>query len=113
MKLDVSKKGDVTVLKCSGSLDADNIAAFKKTACDLFDKGGVKFVLDASNVEFVDSMGLGVLISFLRRVKAKEGDIKICSLTPEVKTIFEITRLYRLFDVADSVKDAIGRFQKA
>jgi anti-sigma B factor antagonist len=113
MKLDVIQKGEVTILKCSGNLDADNIALFKKAAYDILDKGRVKFVLDASSVEFVDSMGLGVLISMLRRVKQKDGDIKIASLTPDVKTIFEITKLYRLFDLCDSPQEAVTRFKGA
>lgn len=111
MKIDVSKKGEIIILKGSGSLDADNIAAFKKTAYDMLDKGTLKFVIDASEIDFVDSMGLGVLISLLRRVKQNDGDIKIASLTPDVQTIFEITKLHRLFDVCESVKDAVGRFK--
>lgn len=113
MELNVSKKGDVAVIKCSGSLDADNIAAFKKAAYDILEKGTVKFVLDASHIDFVDSMGLGVLISLLRRVKQKDGDIKIAALTPDVKTIFKITKLYRLFDVYDEPKEAVERFKEA
>ena len=112
MKVEVSKMGGVTLLKCSGSLDADNIAAFKKTTYDLLDQDVKKFVLDASKIDFVDSMGLGVLIALLRRVKQNDGDIKIASLTPDVKTIFEITKLYRLFDVADTVKEAVERFKR-
>lgn len=111
MKLDISKRGDVTVLRCEGSLDADNIAAFKKIAYEVLDKGALKLILDASKVDFVDSMGLGVLISLLRKLKQEDGDIKIVSLTPDVKTIFEITRLYRLFDIFDELKDALDAFK--
>lgn len=113
MKVDVSKKGKVTILKCVGSLDADNIVAFKKRAYEIFDSGESNFVLDASEIDFVDSMGLGVLISLLRRVKQKDGDIKIASLTPDVKTIFEITKLFRLFDVSDTPKQALDKFKNS
>ena len=112
MKLDVSKKGDITVLVCSGSLDADNVAVFKKAAYDALEGGVSKFVLDASRMDFVDSMGLGVLISLLRKLKQKNGDIKIASLTPDVKTIFEITKLYRLFDVYEDSDTAVKGFKK-
>lgn len=111
MNLTTVKKGDVAVIKCAGSLDADSIPVFKKAAYDLFDKGTIKFVLDASQMDFVDSMGLGVLISLLRRVKQKDGDIKVASLTPDVKTVFEITRLYKLFDVYESAKEAVEGFK--
>lgn len=112
MKLDVSKKGDVTLIVCSGSLDADNVPVFKKAAYDAFESGVIKFILDASKMDFVDSMGLGVLISLLRKLKQKNGDIKIASLTPDVKTIFEITKLYRLFDVYDDSETALKGFKK-
>lgn len=112
MKVDVTKKGNITVVKCSGSLDSDHVAAFKKVVYDLYESGSYKFVLDAEEIDFVDSMGLGVLISLLRRVKQRDGDIKIASLSPDVKMIFEITKLFRLFDVSDSVKDALGKFKE-
>lgn len=111
MKVDVSQKGEIVILRCNGSLDADSIPVFKKHAYDALDNGKIKFVLDASNMEFVDSMGLGVLISFLRKVKEKDGDVKIAGLTADVKTIFEITRLYRLFDVSDNLGGAVKNFK--
>lgn len=113
MKLEVSTKGDIAIFRCQGSLDSDSIASFKKTAYDMFEKGTVKYVIDASGIDFVDSMGLGVLISLLRKVKQENGDIKIASLTPDVQTIFEITRLYRLFDVYDSPREAIAKFKES
>lgn len=111
MKLDISKMGDITVLRYEGSLDADNLAGFKKAVYEAADKGAVKFILDASKIDFIDSMGLGVIISLLRRIKQKGGDIKISSLTADVRTIFEITKLYRLFDVHDNEKSALDAFR--
>lgn len=112
MKLEIAKRGKVTILRCEGSLDADNVAPFKQAAYDVVNKGALEIILDASKLEFVDSMGLGVLISLLRRLKQQDGDIKIVSLSSDVKTIFEITRLYRLFDVYDSIREALDGFKK-
>jgi len=111
MHIEVEKRGGVSVMHCGGSLDADSIAAFKKVAYDLVDKGSVRLVVDCTNLTFVDSMGLGALISLLRRVRQRQGDVKVAALTDDVKTIFEITRLHRLFEVSADLNTAIKRFE--
>jgi anti-sigma B factor antagonist len=67
-------------------------------------------VIDCSNLNFIDSMGLGILISLLRRVRQRDGDVKVSALSEEVKTIFEITRLHRLFDVCNDSAAAVKKF---
>jgi anti-sigma B factor antagonist len=111
MHIEVENRGDVSVMHCGGSLDADSIAAFKKVAYDLVDKGVTRLVVDFANLTFVDSMGLGALISLLRRVRQRQGDVKVVALTDDVKTIFEITRLHRLFEVCADLNTAIKRFE--
>lgn len=111
MEIETEQVGNVTVLYCEGSLDADTVTHFKKTANELLERGVTNFVIDASKLNFVDSMGLGVIISLLRRVKQRDGDIKISSLTPDVKSIFEITRLHRLFDICENKAEAIEKFK--
>ncbi len=111
MHIEVENRGDVSVVHCGGSLDADSIAAFKKIAYDLVDKGSTRLVVNCANLTFVDSMGLGVLISLLRRARQHNGDVKVAALTDDVKTIFEITRLHRLFEVCADLNTAIKRFE--
>lgn len=111
MNIEVKQSGSIQVLQCGGSLDADTVASFKKIAYDLVNAGSTRFVIDCSNLNFVDSMGLGVLISLLRRVRQKDGDVKVAALSEEVKTIFEITRLHRLFDVCADADAAVKRFE--
>lgn len=112
MNIDVKQQGDIQIMHCGGSLDADTVSAFKKVAYDLVSSGATRFVIDCSNLTFVDSMGLGVLISLLRRARSKNGDVKVAALSDEVKTIFEITRLHRLFDVCADWNTAVKQFNK-
>lgn len=112
MHIEVENRGDVSVMHCGGSLDADSISAFKKIAYDLVDKGAIRLVVDCANLTFVDSMGLGVLISLLRRARERQGDVKVASLTDDVRTIFEITRLHRLFEVCADTNTAVKRFEE-
>lgn len=112
MNIEVIEQGDVRVLRCDGSLDADTVAAFKKVAYEMVNQGCARFVVDFGALGFIDSMGLGVLISLLRRVRQRGGDVKVAALTDEVKTIFEITRLHRLFDVCTDEESAMRRFNE-
>ena len=112
MKIEVKQQGDIHVMSCGGSLDADTVAAFKKVAYDLVEGGATRFVIDCTGLTFIDSMGLGALISLLRRVRDRHGDVKVASLSDEVKTIFDITRLHRLFDVCADSGTAIRQFNK-
>lgn len=111
MQINIEKNDDIAVLRCKGSIDADSIALFKKRTGELFDSGMSKFVLDATEVAFIDSMGLGAMISLLRRTRERKGDLKIFGLTRDVKEIFEITRLNKLFDVCKDGNDACKKFR--
>jgi len=81
MNIEVKQQGDIQIMHCGGSLDADTVAAFKKVAYDLVGTGATRFVVDCSDLTFIDSMGLGVLISLLRRVRQRDGDVKVAALS--------------------------------
>lgn len=113
MNIDIEQHGDIRILHCGGSLDADTVAAFKKVAYDMVTAGTTRFIIDCTNLSFIDSMGLGVLISLLRRVRSRDGDVKVAALSDEVKTIFEITRLHRLFEVCQDPAAAVRKFERS
>lgn len=98
MKITIDTKNGTTVLHLIGNLDADSVTRFKKQTYQLAEEGCQQFVIDFSDCPFVDSMGLGALISLLRKVRTQQGDVKITRLGKDVATIFEITRLNRLFE---------------
>lgn len=110
MKISIEQKDAVTILRLKGSLDADTVAPFKKQAARLLEEGQTRLVLDCQALDFIDSMGLGALISLLRRVRSASGDIKVCALNKDVYSVFEITRLHRLFDIAPSCQAACEKF---
>src|SRR5437763_15215679 len=72
-----------------------------------------RLIFDMSQVEFVDSSIIGALVGFLRRTRAAGGDTKLVAMTPDVETIFEVTRLQRVFSVHPSVSAAIEDFGTA
>jgi anti-sigma B factor antagonist len=71
---------------------------------------GTRLVLDMSRVAFMDSSGLGALLSTLRALAASGGDLKVCHLTPAVRVLFELVRVHRVFDVVETREDALAAF---
>lgn len=87
-------------------LDSGNVASFKAKTSELLAHGGAGIIIDFSNTKFIDSIGLGALVSILKLTAQNDMKIVLCSLSSQVRQIFELTRLYRLFDIFDTVDDA-------
>ncbi|MBI2343254.1 MAG: STAS domain-containing protein [Deltaproteobacteria bacterium] len=110
MDIQVVNRGVVSVIRCQGSLDAQTVGQFKKSVTPIMAGDAARLILDGTALTFIDSMGLGVLISMMRRLRERKGELKMAALTPDVQSIFEITRLNRLFDICPTVDVAAQRF---
>lgn len=112
MEIQIREEGNVQILACLGRMDAQVSGVLKERIQELLDKGSANLVLDLEGLDFLDSSGLGALVSCLRRVREKKGEIKLAGLRPEVRSIFDITRVSRLFDISENVSDAVKAFGK-
>ena len=74
--------------------------------------GATKLVVDLSACEFIDSTFLGVLVSSLRKISKVDGDLRLVGFKPAVKAMFELTRLFRVFETYSDLNDAVGSFKK-
>lgn len=83
---------------------------FKKQVLNSINNGFFKVVVDLSNVEFIDSSFLGVLVRTLKRTVQFKGDLKLVGLQPAVRSMFELTRMLRVFDSFDNTNEAINSF---
>jgi anti-sigma B factor antagonist len=101
---------DVEVLKLDGRLDASSAKDIKEKVGSLSRENRVKLVIDMGGVDFIDSSGLGSLVSSLRTVNKLGGDIKISALQDQVRAIFELTRLHRIFGIYDDSTAAAMSF---
>jgi anti-sigma B factor antagonist len=82
----------------------------KNELLKLIDEGKNKVIISLEKAEYVDSSFLGILVAGLKRATMKDGDLKIFGLQPVVKSMFELTRLYRIFDIFDTREEAINSF---
>ena len=101
MEIREEKINDVEVLKLEGRLDASSAKDIKEKVELLTKENRVKLVIDMEGIDFIDSSGLGSLVSSLRSVNKLGGDIKISALKAQVRAIFELTRLHRIFGIYD------------
>jgi len=110
MEILEEKINDVQVLKLKGRLDASSAKDIKDKINSLVKEKSVKLVIDIGAVDFIDSSGLGTLVSSLRSVNKSGGDIKISSLQDQVRAIFELTRLHRVFGIYEDGNTAAMSF---
>jgi anti-sigma B factor antagonist len=100
----ISKKN---IIKVSKRLDASNVVEFKTDAMGALKKDPKGIIIDFCDTTFLDSAGLGALVSILKTAsQANNKKIALASLSKQVRQIFELTKLYRLFDIYDSVEEA-------
>ncbi len=98
------------VLRLEGRLDASSAKEVKDRISDLAKNKRVKLVVDMAGINFIDSSGLGSLVASLRSVNNLGGDIRIASLQDQVRAIFELTRLHRIFEIFDDSLTAAKSF---
>lgn len=110
MQIDVEKTDDIAVVTLQAEhLDASAADEFKRVMQPLVDANR-KVVFDMSPLQFVDSAGLGAILSCMRKLNAAEGDLKLCGLSKPVRAIFEISRLHRVFEIFPTRAEAIAAF---
>jgi anti-sigma B factor antagonist len=111
MQLAIEKVGNVAVAAMPvEELDAGNAGEFKRDIAPLLE-AHANLVLDLSRLRFVDSSGLGAFISCLRKLNAKGGDLRLCGMSKQVRAVFELVRMHRVFDILSTKEDAVRAFE--
>jgi anti-sigma B factor antagonist len=103
--------GPVTVVDLSGRTTlGDGSALLRKTIRGLLADERKKILLNLADVDYIDSSGIGELVSGFTAVKNQGGDLKLLHLTKKVRDLLQITKLYTVFDVYTDEKTALGGF---
>lgn len=88
-------------------LDARIATDFKEQMAELIASGHTKIILDLARVEFIDSSGLGAIVSSLKRMGGR-GDLVVCGLQDTILTMFRLTRMDRVFQIFDDEQQAVA-----
>ncbi len=110
MEITVEKADDVAIAVLPlEELDASNVDELKREIAPLLQSSN-KLIIDLGRLRFVDSSGLGALLSCLRQLSAKGGDLKLCGMSKPVRAVFELVRLHRIFDILGTPEEAVRAF---
>jgi anti-sigma B factor antagonist len=107
MQIQDKKVGNILILKPSEKrIDASVATDFKGKIIDLINAGNRKIVLNLDGVDFIDSSGLGAIVSSLKAI-GNEGDLVICGISETVMTLFRLTRMNRVFQIFSTEDEAL------
>lgn len=110
MNFEVSRQGDITIVEVTGQLIVGNRQELKDEVIGLVDSGSRKFLIDFRDTAYIDSSGLGVLVSLSKKIREKGGEMRLSNLNEDLRTLFELTKLDTLFHIADSREQALQGF---
>jgi anti-sigma B factor antagonist len=102
--------GGILVIEVDGQLIVGNRQELKQRVLDALEAGDRKFLIDFTKTGYIDSSGLGVLVSLSKKIRDEGGDLRLAGLNEDLKTLFELTKLDTLFAIADSAQQALTAF---
>lgn len=105
--LHVTQHGDCSVIAVFGEVDVASVPRLREQLHSLVAEGKNRIVVDLDGVGFLDSTGLGVLVGALKRARAHGGSLGLVCNQPQILKVFEVTRLTRVFDLYETVGDAL------
>ncbi|MCB0960738.1 MAG: STAS domain-containing protein [Acidimicrobiales bacterium] len=108
LRLDVSQRGEWSIVEVGGEIDVATAPRLREQLIALVSEGHHRIVVSLEAVDFIDSTGLGVLISGLKRVRTHDGAFAVVCSEPRILKVFEITGLDTVFNVAPTLDDALA-----
>jgi len=95
------------VVRLDGRFDAEGSEGVKQIIQQLAEATTEKLIIDMSDVSFIDSAGLSVLVSALKRARRAGGDVLLCGLQPQAQTVFTLTMLDQVFPISPTAETAL------
>jgi anti-sigma B factor antagonist len=111
MKTSTRQANGITIVDCSGRITlGEGSVILKDVVRELLSKGQKHILLNLGNVNYIDSSGIGELVSAFTTVRNQGGDLKLLNLTKKIHDLLQITKLSTVFDVKDDEAGAIKSF---
>ena len=111
LKVSTRQVDGVSIVDCSGRITlGEGSIVLRDTVKDLLGKGQKKILLNLGDVNYIDSSGIGELVSAYTTAKNQGGELKLLKLTKKVHDLLQITKLYTVFDVKDDEAGAVKSF---
>jgi anti-sigma B factor antagonist len=111
MKIESRTVGDVNILDCSGKITlGEGTMAVRNSVREVLKNGGRKIVLNLADVNYIDSSGIGELVSSYTTVTNQGGQLRLLNLTRKIQELLAITKLLTVFQVYDTEQAAVSSF---
>lgn len=104
------KKGEVLVLRLKGRLDAVSSPVAEKKVFEFINNGHSKLILDFSNIAYLSSAGMRMLLSTTKRLKSLSGKLVVCNITSNVMDVLKMSGFDHVLELSKSEEDALHRF---
>jgi anti-sigma B factor antagonist len=110
MSVKIENKNGLTVFYVEGEIDINSAPAIKKSFDKLLSARTPKIIVNLSKVSYVDSSGLATLVEILKNMRSYGGRLRLTNLSAKIKSLFEITKLEKLFEIMPDEAEAISTF---
>jgi len=107
MGFSVTKENGVTVVDVEGQLIVGNRQELKQKVLEELEGGERRFVVDFQQTGYIDSSGLGVLVSLSKKIREQGGELRLSGLNEDLRTLFELTKLDTLFRITTTKEEAL------
>ena len=109
MEIIVKEIDDIRIVKITGEIDMSNTAQIKEKFLDV---PVSKFVIDMTDVSYIDSSGIGTLLSIYKNTKARSGNLVVVGLNPRLKKLFDMLGLSKILKTVDDVDEGLKELKK-
>ena len=111
MEIEKREISDIQILDVNGEIDLYNAPQIKELINKLIDEKKYNVIINLDRVSYIDSSGIGALISSLSNLKKYQGGLKIINVSGSVRKVFELTKLTSFFEIYDNEQDAVSAFK--
>ncbi len=110
MNIKIDQKNNVWVCRMNGEIDINTAPQIKKVFDKILSEKREKILINFEEVSYVDSSGLATLVEMLKNIRSYGGKLKLSSLSSKIRSLFEITKLEKLFDISNNEEEALKGF---
>ena len=111
LRIDESHSGNATIVSLKGRLDASSSPSAETALSRLIESGERQIVVDMSELDYISSAGLRVMLASLKRLRDDSGRLVLVGLKPQIQNVFEIAGFQRIFTIYLTAEEAISSFR--
>jgi len=106
-------KGEISVIRVSGYLDAHTAPTLENNFTDLIDQNKFKIVVNFQDLAYISSAGLGVFMAYIEKIRDNSGDIKLTNMNEKVYNIFDLLGFPLLYEIFKTEDEALKKFNES